>query len=719
MSLDIEELAKPFWLKEITPDNIEMCYQFIDQYYKSGKNLDDIKEDFRIFQRERVQGDYLKYGILIYYYKLGRIRGRYPESDTDLEESLKVMNVRENSGVMVFSIFTSGYPSYKKTNPDGTIVIVYEFGTKENPSGAFGCKYDCYYCPKEEGQPRSYLALEPGVARAIQCDYDPITQIFYRAVEYIRQGHPVDKAEVIIQGGTFCSYSKEYRREFMRDMYYAFNVMMDYLFNNNIESTNPADYFEHNGHKLRPKLSLEEEIKLNENGQCRVIGVTPETRPDQINYDSIKFLREIGATRVQLGVQHSDDRVLRYINRACYHRHTIRAIQMLKDNGLKVDIHLMLDLPRPLDYDRDMWDSDRDMLQLFNTDPALKVDQMKIYPCVVTPHTKIKEWFDQGIYKPYGGPRPIDKTIYRRMSKEEKFAWRMENPLYKNIYEFYSGIHPSIRVNRIFRDIPVTLICGGTTNAGMRSEIDRDMEDFDSGSAIGCIRRREAGNHHNIKRAAHGKPILKVLEFESSGGTEYFLSWETDEPKPILYSFLRLRLSPNSGKTHTGKVIFPELVDCALIRELHTYGKIQPCKENLKYYQDSGLLFGNAKAVQHKGFGRKLLEKAEEIARGAGYSKIAVIAGVGVRQYYRSQGFTEDSTEGCYQIKNLEPISIPIEQTNRFNKIVGLVKTLRIVNWISDWNMNWNIPVPRYNQLLITLIGFIPILYFIFLSSFS
>ncbi len=203
MSLDIEELAKPFWLKDISEKNIEMCYDFIDKYYKTGKNLDDIKDDFRMFQRERVQGDYLKYGILIYYYKMGRIKGRYQESDTDLEEALKVMNVRENSGVMVFSIFTSGYPSYTKVNPDGTTEVVHEFGTKENPSGAFGCKYDCHYCPKFDGMPRSYILEEPSVARAAQCNFDPIESIFYRAIEYVRQGHPVDNAEVLVQGGTF------------------------------------------------------------------------------------------------------------------------------------------------------------------------------------------------------------------------------------------------------------------------------------------------------------------------------------------------------------------------------------------------------------------------------------------------------------------------------------------------------------------------------------
>lgn len=667
MSLDIEELARPFWLKEISEDNIYMCYEFLDLYYQSNLNKDNIKNHFVDFQRKRVKDKLLKFGVLIYYYRLGRESRKYPNPDYDLEESLKVMNVRENSGVMVFSIFTSGYPSYTKVNEDGTTKKVFEFGTEENPTGEFGCKYDCHYCPKEPNKPRSYLTGEPSVDRATQCNFDPVKMIFYRATEYIRQGHPLDKAEVLIQGGTWDCYSKEYRREFLRDVYYAFNVIMDYFFNINIESTNPSDYFEYEGHKLRPKKTLAEEMKLNEKGQCRIIGLTPETRPDQINYDTIKFLREIGATRIQLGVQHTDDTILKHINRGCYHKHTIRAIKMLKDNAFKVDIHLMPDLPPPPEYEGKMPEIDKAMLEQVNTDPDLKVDQIKVYPCVVTPYTKIKEWFDAGIYKPYGTNIPIDKDIYKRMTKEEKFDFRMKNPLYKNIFDFYTNIHPSIRVNRIFRDIPTTIICGGTTNSGIRSEIDRDMELMDLTN--GCIRFREAGNHQNISRASKSIPVLKELEFESSGGTEYFLSWESEEEKPILYSFLRLRLSPDTGKTNTGKVIFPELVDCALIRELHTYGKIKPCKENLKYYQEKGLLFGQAEIVQHKGFGKKLLERAEQIALSKGYKKIAVIAGVGVREYYRSVGFTINSEEGCYQIKmlnqnNLNNINIEFLEDN-------------------------------------------------------
>ena len=648
---DIEEIVKPFWFKDISESNIQKCFSFIDEYYFNNKNISNIKLDFVNYQKENEFNGILKFGSLITIYKIGRIRNRYPTPNKVLESILKVQNVRENSGVMVFSIFTSAYPVYTKTNPDGTKTLVKEFESDSNNTGQFSCKYDCSFCPKDPGMPKSYIATEPGVARAVQNDFDPMKQIFDRGLQLLQQGHPVDKIEVIIQGGTFDSYSFEYRTEFIRDIYWTFNVFMDWIFYQVDLSDKLEDYVEFKGKKLRQKKSLEEEIKINETACCRVIGLTPETRPDQINDSSIKFLRKIGATRVQLGVQHLDDLILKYNNRGCYKKHTIRAIKMLKDNGIKTDIHIMLDMPPPSKYKDNMPDIDKKMLEELGSNSDFKVDQMKIYPCVVTPYTIIKSWYDEGKYKPYGETIRLDKEIWKKMKEQDKLSHRLSNPLYKNILYFYSSIHPSIRVNRIIRDIPTTEICGGTTDSGMRSEIDRDLELL--GLTSGDIRYREAGSY-KYKNKIFNEPILKELVFDSSGGKEYFLSWESEDTKPILYSFLRLRLSENSGRTQTGKIIFPELVDCALIRELHTYGKVQPCKENKKYYQSNNILFeDNQDKVQHKGYGKKLLERAEQIALSKGYKKIAVIAGVGVREYYRKLGYSIDSDEGCYQIKLL------------------------------------------------------------------
>ncbi len=650
---EIEDFVKPFWFKNISESYIQKCLNFLDEYYFNNKNINEIKSDYVKYQKENDFNGLLKFGSLISIYKIARLRNHYVKPHHELESILKVQNVRENSGVMVFTIFTSAYPSFTKINLDGTKTIIKEFESEINNVGQFSCKYDCSFCPKDPFMPKSYIATEPGVARAIQNNFDPMKQIFDRGLQYIHQGHPIDKIEVLILGGTFNSYSTEYLTEFIRDIYWSFNVFMDWIFYKSDESDKLVEYIEFKQKKIRHKKSLEEEIKINETSCCRVIGLTPETRPDQINDLTIKFLRNIGATRVQLGVQHLDDLILKFNNRGCYKKHTIRAIQMLKDNGFKISIHLMLDLPCPDDYKDKMIEIDRNMLKEFNTNQNFKIDQLKIYPCMITPHTTIKKWYDDGTYKPYGETNKLNQQIWKNMTHIEKHNYRLSNPLYKTIFDFIKTIHPSIRIERIIRDIPTTEICGGTTDSGMRSEINQDMKML--GIRSNDIRTREACNHENISRLYKKQIIMKEEIFDSSQGKEYFLSYESDEEKPILYSFLRLRLSNNSGKTHTGKIIFPELLNCALIRELHTYGKVQPCKENNKYYHNNILLFeeNENNKIQHKGFGKKLLARAEEISVTNNYKKIAVIAGVGVREYYRKLGYLTDSKEGCFQIKFL------------------------------------------------------------------
>jgi histone acetyltransferase (RNA polymerase elongator complex component) len=244
-----------------------------------------------------------------------------------------------------------------------------------------------------------------------------------------------------------------------------------------------------------------------------------------------------------------------------------------------------------------------------------------------------------------------EKINFKKLSTEDKINIRKQNPLYKNIFEFCQKIHPSVRINRVIRDLPTTHVCGGTKRSGMRGEIDRDFDYL--GLVSNDIRFREAGNYRNIDNSSHLVPELIIREFYASDAIEYFLSFETKTKNPILYSFLRLRLSNNAGKTDTGKIVFPELVECALIRELHTYGKVVPCSNNNHLYTDNKILLSQTNQVQHKGYGKELLKIAEDIALNNNFKKIAVIAGVGVREYYRKQGYIHDTKEGCYQIKYL------------------------------------------------------------------
>ena len=145
----IEDIIKPFWFKGLDADATEKCYEFLDEYYYNKLSLKDISKKFITFQTKNKLGNQIfKFGYLLIFYKMARISGKYPNPNKALEKVLRVKNVRENSGVMVFSIFTSGYPSYTRINPDGTIEIIKEFGEDYNGNpGKFSCKYDCAYCP--------------------------------------------------------------------------------------------------------------------------------------------------------------------------------------------------------------------------------------------------------------------------------------------------------------------------------------------------------------------------------------------------------------------------------------------------------------------------------------------------------------------------------------------------------------------------------------------
>jgi len=632
---DIEDIIKPYGIINVDEGNV---YNFLDKYYLSNLDSTNIKNEFIKYQTT-IKTKIIKSDYLLYFYLLARNNGRYNFSDIALEKNLKV-----NSGlsVIVSTIFTSGYPSYtifdKITN---TEKIIYDFPTDPNKknSGAFSCGNNCHYCPNVPDQPRSYYPGEPGVDRAIQNDYDAIKQCRARATQYIQKGLPIDKFEIITKGGTWDWYSDNYRRQFIRDIYYAHNTMIDYIF----------------GKEIRKPYSLAEEIYLNESASCRIIGITVETRPDHVNFKTIEFLREIGATRVELGIQHLDDNILKYVNRGCYKKHSIRAIKILKDAGFKVDAHLMLDLPAPPGYENKMPQIDKAMLEEFNANQFFKVDQIKIYPCMVMPYTEIEKWYKDGKYKPYGEDKVMtveEKIKFKKLSTEEQIEIRKQNPLYKNIFEFCQNIDPSVRINRVIRDLPTTQVCGGTKRSGMRGEIDRDFDYL--GLVSNDIRFREAGNYRNISSSAIQVPELMIRQFYASDAIEYFLSFETKTKNPILYSFLRLRLSSNAGRTDTGKIIFPELFSCALIRELHTYGKVVPCSNNEHLYTDNKILLSQNNQVQHKGYGKQLLKKAEEIAFDNNFKKIAVIAGVGVREYYRKHGYIYDTKEGSYQFKLLD-----------------------------------------------------------------
>lgn len=470
----------------------------------------------------------------------------------------------------------------KGKSHSGVLVITVFFGP-----GQFSCPKDCHYCPNQPGVARSYLLREPGVLRGFRNGWDPIRQFYDRAQALESNGHVVDKIEIIILGGTFSFYPKDYVEEFMTATFYAANTYY---------ATPP----------IRKMGTLEEEIKLNETARCRIIGVTAETRPDFITNAELRRFRTLGITRVQLGIQHLDDRVLDIINRDCPTAKTVLAIKRLLDAGFKVDAHWMPDLPGS------SYQMDKEMFEflLSSENENFQVDQWKVYPTATVPFTKIKEWYEQGTYKPYaeldGGKWMVELILMI-----------LEKCPYK------------IRLNRIIRDIPSDYILAGEKRVNLRQLLDGETKKRN----IVCKDIRE--------RECKGAPINKdeaqmfVDEFRASEGTEFYISIE-NKARTVLYGHLRLRIRDDSGAENS---IFPALRDAALIRELHTYGKLVSVSHT-----------NTGKEAQHVGVGSQLMAKAEEIAASKGFKRAAVIAGVGVRLYYAKLGYTLEDT---YMVKLL------------------------------------------------------------------
>ena len=524
------------------------------------------------------------------------------EGEIDYNIKFEWFNVKKNgrtsSGITQVTVVSSPYPN----------------------GSPFSCEHDCYYCPNEpareengwQAQPRSYLYDEPGVRRANANKFDSADQMWDRMTTLLLCGLPIDKIEAMVLGGTWGSYPEDYREEFIRDMYYAANTFYD-----------DAD-------SRRERLSLEDEIEINMTAPAKIIGLTLETRPDHVTAREIELLRKYNCTRVQIGIQHTDKKILSKINRGCYIDDAKRAIYNLLNVGLKVDVHLMFDLPFATPED------DIKMIDTMLTDEELRFDQAKLYPFASVDWTKTKEWEDKGMDLHYSPQELMEVLIYAM-----------------------SRVHPWIRLNRVIRDIPSDYIHAGNDVTNLRQLVMEEMDQRHLTSM--CIRSREVKNKpeaiNNIDKAE-----LFVREYIASNGNEFFISIESPDNKYI-YGFCRLRLSNDMGIVRDIKprihrktkedneekyiILFPELDGVAMIRELHVYGNMNPVDmDNMK-----------AK-TQHRGFGKRLVAKAEEIAIQGGFKKIAVISGVGVRKYYEKRGYHLGAYD--YMYKDIKKVDYSI-----------------------------------------------------------
>lgn len=562
--IDIENinLHKKKDYSEITWNNLIIEFQ-------NNYNSFETRKDIIIFQKKLQK----LYKVTVSNCDLIKIYNYLKLNNIKIKNLITKKKQKSNSGVLVITVLTSAHPEY--IDDDGNIKIA-----------KFSCKHDCAYCPNEKGhegnnwvdQPRSYLFQEPAVLRANMNNFDAIKQMNARLSTLMDMGHSLDKLEIIILGGTWSEYPEQYKERFITEIYYAANIF------NNIYK--------------RDILSLEKEIEFNQNeSHIHIIGLTLETRPDTITLEEIKKFRKYNCTRIQLGVQHTNNDVLQKINRGHNIECVYDAIKLLKENCYKIDIHLMPNLPGS-SYEKDV-----DMLNDSLYDPRMQVDQYKIYPTAIVPWTKIKKWYDDGTYIPYDDLK-----------------------LYELIKNFKKKVQKWKRLNRIIRDIPSSYISGGYDKkyVNMRQLLQNDMKK--NNWECKCIRCREVGinivNFDDIK--------LYIEEYSASDGKEYFISYETNK---YLIGFIRLRINSINPN------VLPVLKNAALIRELHIYSNLNNVGNNMN---DS---------MQHKGFGKKLVKEAELIAIKNGYYKIAIISGTGVRNYYKNLGYELEET---YMIKYLK-----------------------------------------------------------------
>jgi len=432
-----------------------------------------------------------------------------------------------------------------------------------------GCPGECVYCPNFSDSPKSYTPESPAVLRAKACNYEAGRQVAERLRILSGMGHPADKVELIVMGGTFLAYPSEYQYQFIKDCYDALNGFQS--------------------------SSLEEAKTANETAEHRCVGLCIETRPDWCGEEQVRAMLEFGTTRVELGVQTLDDDIFRLVKRGHAVADVIRATRLLKEYGLKVYYHWMPGLPGS-DVGHDLELSS----QLFNA-ADFRPDGVKIYPTLVVKGTELEKWYWEGRYQPYLDDEMVDLVM-----------------------DIKTLIPKYVRIPRVMRDMPPQFIVAGCKDLALRSAVKRRMEEM--GVQCRCTRCREYG--HRLRDGWKvGEPRLKRVDYEASGGKEVFLSFEDE--KETLFGLLRLRI----GGLAAG-------YDVAMVRELHVFGSEVPLGER-----------HNA-AVQHRGLGRELLEEAERVARDEfKMSRIAVISGVGAREYFRSEfGYR---LEGAYMVKDL------------------------------------------------------------------
>jgi len=475
--------------------------------------------------------------------------------NTKVMDRIKMKPTRTVSGVAPVTVLTKPYP----------------------------CPGKCIFCPTDVRMPKSYLSSEPGAQRAERNNFDPYLQTYNRLLAFSNTGHNTNKVELIILGGTWSYYPRNYRLWFIKR---CFDAMNDF------------PQIDRRGFTEKEKLVTWAEIcavqKTNEIAITRNVGLVVETRPDYITIEELTDLRKLGVTKIQIGVQSLNDKILKLNGRGHTSAQIKKAISLIRQFGFKIHIHTMPNL-----YGSTVEMDKKDYAKIL---AEIQPDEVKIYPTSVIKNTALYSLFKQGSYKPYSYDELLDILKYA-MSITPRYC----------------------RLTRVVRDIPSQDIEAGNKHSNFRQIAENSL--IKDGNPCECIRCRE------IKQLAVNIKDLELEEihYTTDVSQEVFLSYKTKKNDKIV-GFLRLSLPfPNKDLT-------AELKNSAIIREIHVYGEVV----NI-----------GAKATgraQHLGIGKKLMILATKIVKEQNYKKLAVISAIGTREYYNKNGFTQAV---LYQFKDI------------------------------------------------------------------
>lgn len=452
---------------------------------------------------------------------------------------------------------------------------------------SYGCPGKCIFCPTQPGMPKSYFSTQPAMLRAVRNEFDAYKQVKTRLNGLQSQGHDISKIDIRTAGGTWSSYPVDYQEYFVKSIYFALNEGAGEFLS------------DEEAHAKISAAKLEDLIKENETTESRCVGFWIETRPDWVTEEELIRLRSYGTTGIELGIQSTDDEVNIFNDRGHGIKESMAASNLARSVGLKVCHHIMPNLPKST-LESDL-QSIHDLFAL----EGLKPDYIKIYPCVVLPYTRLQKMCEE------------DPSIYKPYTNEE---------LIKLLTEIKKTVPEYCRIIRILRDFPSDLVLQGTKTLNIRQIMQNQ------GVKCRCVRCREIKGEKFDEKDIE----LQVLPYLVTEGEENFINF-TDVKQDKLIGLLRLFL-PKERKKHFIK----ELTGAAIVRELHVYGQQKTLSKNKETLGSN---------TQHLGYGKRLMQKAEEIAAEAGFFKIAVISAIGTREYYKKLGY---DLEGTYMVKNLQ-----------------------------------------------------------------